>query len=84
MTKVTDAGMTLCTYLCWEFMTFCSRVLGLLENWLGFGLSPTTLYEYPTIKTLAEYLNSLQNQKLEAKVEELYQKYASIMIEPLN
>ncbi|WP_153009579.1 AMP-binding protein, partial [Mastigocoleus testarum] len=54
-----------------------------LENWLGFGLSPTTLYEYPTIKTLAEYLDSLQNQKLEAKVEELSEQQIDSVLQKL-
>lgn len=42
-----------------------------LENWLGYRLSPTILYEYSTIKTLAQYLDCLQSQKLETKIDEL-------------
>ncbi len=34
---------------------------GELEDWLGINVSPTLLYDYPTVKTLAQYLSEGNN-----------------------
>jgi acyl carrier protein len=34
---------------------------GDLEDWLGFGLSPTLPYDYPTIAQLAQHLSELSS-----------------------
>ncbi|KAB8335316.1 acyl carrier protein [Scytonema tolypothrichoides VB-61278] len=36
---------------------------GDLEDWLGFEIEPTLVYDYPTIETLAQYLS--EQYKLE-------------------
>lgn len=36
---------------------------GDLEDWLGFEIEPTVVYDYPTIETLAQYLS--EQYKLE-------------------
>lgn len=33
---------------------------GDLEDWLGYELDPTLLYDYPTIELLTQYLDSLK------------------------
>lgn len=46
-------------------MKFSSHI----EKWLGLALSPTILYDYPTIESLAEYLQRLKIKSLLAKVD---------------
>ncbi len=54
-----------------------------LENWLGFQLSPTILYEYPTIENLAQYIDSLHSRKLEAKIEKLSEQEIDSVLQKL-
>jgi acyl carrier protein len=36
-------------------------LIGDLEDWLGIELSPSILYEYPTVRSVSQYLHSQIN-----------------------
>ncbi|GJD22784.1 phosphopantetheine-binding [Rivularia sp. IAM M-261] len=38
-------------------------LIGDLEQWLGYELDPTLMYDYPTIEALSEYLSQENNVK---------------------
>lgn len=54
-----------------------------LEKWLGLGLSPTILYDYSTIATLAEHLQALQMEELLAKVDQLSDHEVDLYLQKL-
>jgi acyl-CoA synthetase (AMP-forming)/AMP-acid ligase II/acyl carrier protein len=54
-----------------------------LENWLGCQLSPTVLYDYPTIEALAQHLDSMQTQELFIKVDQLSEREVDLLLHNL-
>jgi hypothetical protein len=54
-----------------------------LENLLGCRISPTVLYEYPTIEELAEYLELIQTEDIIAKVDQLSDQEVDLLINKL-
>ena len=51
-----------------------------LENWLNCRISPTVLYEHPTIEELAEYLEFMQTEDMIAKVDQLSDREVDLLI----
>lgn len=54
-----------------------------LENWLNCRISPTVLYEHPTIEELAEYLEFMQTEDMIAKVDQLSDQEVDLLINQL-
>jgi acyl-CoA synthetase (AMP-forming)/AMP-acid ligase II/acyl carrier protein len=54
-----------------------------LENWLGCRISPTVLYDYPTIEELAKHLESMQTEELFAKVDQLSDEEVDLLLNKL-
>ncbi|MEH2099109.1 MAG: AMP-binding protein [Nostoc sp.] len=51
-----------------------------LENWLGCRMSPTVLYEHPTIEELAQHLESMQTEDIIAKVDQLSDREVDLLL----
>jgi acyl carrier protein len=56
---------------------------GQLENWLGCRVSPTVLYDYPTIEALAQHLEAIQREALLAKVDHLSEEEVDLLLQKL-
>jgi acyl-CoA synthetase (AMP-forming)/AMP-acid ligase II/acyl carrier protein len=56
---------------------------GQLEEWLGYRLSPTLLYEYPTIEALSQHLDVTQRSELLAKVEQFSNEEVDSLLQKL-
>ena len=56
---------------------------GQLENWLGCQVSPTVLYDYPTIEALAQHLEAMQREALLAKVDHLSEEEVDLLLQKL-
>ncbi|MEH1824138.1 MAG: AMP-binding protein [Nostoc sp.] len=51
-----------------------------LENWLGCRISPTLLYEHPTIEELAQHLESMQTEDIITKVDQLSDQEVDLLL----
>ena len=54
-----------------------------LEKWLGYKISPTILYDYPTIEALAKHLDSMQTEELFTKVDQLSDEEVDLLLNQL-